>query len=66
MNNNLNKLKPFKILGKGSEGVVILTHDNRYSVKIYRKNPNENIIKFKDKYFEFIKNNIIYNKFLNV
>jgi hypothetical protein len=44
MNNNLNKLKPFKILGKGSEGVVILTHDNRYSVKIYRKNPNENIM----------------------
>jgi len=39
MNNNiLSQLKPFKILGKGSEGVIILTHDNNYTVKIYISN----------------------------
>ena len=31
----MNQLKQTKILGKGSEGVVILTHDKRYTVKIY-------------------------------
>ena len=39
MNNNiLSQLKSFKILGKGSEGVIILTHDNNYTVKIYISN----------------------------
>jgi hypothetical protein len=26
-----------KILGKGSEGIVILLHNENYAVKIYRK-----------------------------
>ena len=38
MNNILSQLKPFNILGKGSEGVIILTHDNNYTVKIYISN----------------------------
>jgi len=33
--NILNELKPFKKIGKGSEGIIILTHDKRYTVKIY-------------------------------
>ena len=37
-NNIINQLKPSKILGKGSEGVVILTHNNNYTVKIYSSN----------------------------
>ena len=37
MNNILNKFKPVKILGKGSQGTVILTHDENYVVKIYSK-----------------------------
>ena len=36
-NNVLQKLKPEKILGKGSEGIALQTHDNKYTVKIYRK-----------------------------
>lgn len=36
-NNILQKFKPQKILGKGSEGVVIMTHDNKYTIKIYNK-----------------------------
>lgn len=39
MNNNiLSQLKPYKILGKGSEGVIILSHDKKYTVKIYLSN----------------------------
>ena len=41
MNDNTNilsQLHPFRILGKGSEGVIILTHDNKYTVKIYISN----------------------------
>jgi serine/threonine protein kinase len=37
MNNILYKFKPVKILGKGSQGTVILTHDENYVVKIYSK-----------------------------
>jgi len=37
MNNVLQKLKPQKILGKGSEGIALKTHDSKYTVKIYRK-----------------------------
>jgi len=33
--NTLNELKPFKKIGKGSEGIIILTHDKKYTVKIY-------------------------------
>lgn len=36
-NNFLNKLKPKKILGKGSQGTVILTNNDNYTVKIYTK-----------------------------
>ena len=32
--NTLNELKPFKKIGKDSEG-IILTHDKRYTVKLY-------------------------------
>ena len=32
-----HKLKPKKILGKGSQGTVILANNNKYSVKIYTK-----------------------------
>ena len=34
----LSQLKPYKILGKGSEGVIILSHDKKYIVKIYISN----------------------------
>jgi len=46
MNNTniLKKLKPMKILGKGSEGVVILSHNENYAVKIYRKKPSQVIM----------------------
>ena len=37
-NNILSKFKPSKILGKGSEGIVILTHNSKYTVKIYFSN----------------------------
>lgn len=36
-NNFFYKLKPEKILGKGSHGTVILTNNNNYTVKIYTK-----------------------------
>jgi serine/threonine protein kinase len=36
-NNILKQLKPTKILGKGSQGIVILSHDDNYAVKIYTK-----------------------------
>ena len=39
MNINLKNLKPYKKLGKGSEGIVIMTNNNKYTVKIYRLNP---------------------------
>jgi hypothetical protein len=45
MNNNiLSQLKPYKILGKGSEGVIILTHDNKYTVKIYISNYQKSLM----------------------
>jgi hypothetical protein len=34
---NINNLKPIKILGKGSQGTVILTNNENYVVKIYTK-----------------------------
>lgn len=38
MNNDFfHKLKPTKILGKGSQGTVILANNNKYTVKIYTK-----------------------------
>jgi len=37
VNNILKQLKPTKILGKGSQGIVILSHDDNYAVKIYTK-----------------------------
>jgi hypothetical protein len=36
-NNILQKLMPSKILGKGSEGIALQTHDSKYTVKIYKK-----------------------------
>jgi hypothetical protein len=36
-NNKLIKLKPKKILGKGSQGIIILTNNENYVVKIYIK-----------------------------
>jgi hypothetical protein len=36
--NILKKIKPKKILGKGSEGTVILSNNKKYTVKIYEKN----------------------------
>lgn len=33
---DLKDLKPYKKLGKGSEGIVILTNNDQYTVKIYR------------------------------
>lgn len=33
---DLKNLKPYKKLGKGSEGIVILTNNDKYTVKIYR------------------------------
>ena len=52
---DLKKLKPYKKLGKGSEGIVILTNDNRYCVKIYIAHPKYmfstiKIIKYIQKY----------------
>jgi len=47
MNDNIiNQLKPSKKLGQGSEGVVILTHDNKYCVKIYSSNYLKSIMFF--------------------
>lgn len=36
--NFLENIKPKKILGKGSEGIVILSNNKKYSVKIYFNN----------------------------
>lgn len=36
---NIKKLRPYKRLGTGSEGVIILSNNNKYTVKIYRLNP---------------------------
>jgi hypothetical protein len=36
-NNILQKFKHEKILGRGSEGIVIMTHNNKYTIKIYNK-----------------------------
>lgn len=36
---NLKNFKPYKKLGKGSEGIVIMTNNNKYTVKIYRLEP---------------------------
>ena len=33
----MDKLRPKKILGKGSQGTVILTNNDNYTVKIYTK-----------------------------
>lgn len=47
MNDNiLSQLKPSKILGKGSEGVIILTHDDKYTVKIYISNYQKSLMFF--------------------
>jgi len=53
-NNILKNIKPKKILGKGSEGIVILSNNKKYSVKIYFNN----IRKLK-KYIKII--NLLYN-----
>lgn len=37
MHISLNKLKPYKILGEGTQGLVISTYNNKYTVKIYDK-----------------------------
>lgn len=54
-NNILVKFKPHKILGKGSEGLILSTHNNKYTIKIYR------ISRFKDKMFinilSYLQNN---------
>ena len=36
---NLKNLKPYKRSGAGTEGIVIMTDNNKYTVKIYRLNP---------------------------
>jgi len=46
IDNELSKLKPSKILGKGSEGIIILSHDNKYIVKIYISNYLKSLIFF--------------------
>lgn len=40
MNNNnkiLTKFKPIKIIGKGSQGLILQTHNDNYTIKIYQK-----------------------------
>lgn len=37
VNNIISKFKPIKILGKGSQGTIISTHDDNYIIKIYTK-----------------------------
>ena len=39
-------LKPSKIIGKGSEGIIILTHDDKYIVKIYISNKLKSLMFF--------------------
>jgi hypothetical protein len=47
MNTNiLDKFKPLKILGKGSEGIIILTHNNKYTIKLYSSNYLKSIMFF--------------------
>ena len=36
MSIDIKNLKPEKVLGKGSEGIVILTNNNKYTIKIYK------------------------------
>jgi hypothetical protein len=40
-NNISKKITPNKILGKGSEGIVIISNNKKYTIKIYNKNINE-------------------------
>jgi hypothetical protein len=52
MNNNNNnnillKIKPKKILGKGSEGIAIHANNNKYVVKIYNNPYTKNIMLLK-------------------
>ena len=52
---NLKNLKPYKKLGEGSEGIVIMTSNNKYTVKIYKTEPKYmisliRIIKYLQKY----------------
>jgi hypothetical protein len=47
MNTNiLDKFKPLKTLGKGSEGIIILTHNNKYTIKVYSSNYLKSIMFF--------------------
>jgi len=47
MNSNiLDKFKLLKILGKGSEGIIILTHNNKYTIKLYSSNYLKSIMFF--------------------
>jgi hypothetical protein len=46
-NNILQKLLPSKILGKGSEGIALQTHNSKYTVKIYKKQYLTALIFFK-------------------
>lgn len=43
MSINIKNLKPKKILGKGSEGIAIITNNNKYTIKIYRLDPKRMI-----------------------
>ena len=39
-NNNKNiltKFKPIKIIGKRSQGLILQTHNDNYTIKIYQK-----------------------------
>jgi len=47
---NINNLKPYKRLGRGTDGVVILANNEKYSVKIYRLSPKymKELIKIMD------------------
>ena len=55
MSKGVKKFKPSKILGKGSEGVVILTNNKDITIKIYRVNARKmisllRIVKYIKKY----------------
>lgn len=68
MNNNiLSNFKPSKILGKGSEGIIILTNNSKYTIKIYFSNYLKtklffNIITFLQEYNKLPKT--IYKSYL--
>jgi len=52
---DIKKLKPYKRLGYGTEGIVILTTNNKYTVKIYRTDSKSmksyvKLIKYLQKY----------------